>query len=104
MSTHKQSAKENWFRRNCSCLVPRKHTSSTSQHPAAPNAQADVPSTSVSRPQALPASLAQENSRVDIVQPNVITNQPSTVPLAGPTGVGEQIGHALCIGSWRSIQ
>ena len=41
--------------------------------------------------------LAQENSGVDIVQPNVITNQPSTVQLAGPTGVGEQIGHASCI-------
>jgi hypothetical protein len=97
MSIHKQSAKENWFRRNCSCLGPRKRpASSTSQHPDAPDAQADVPlnSTSVSRPLQVPASLEQGNSRVDIFQPNVITNQPSTVPLAGPTGVGEQIGHA----------
>ena len=91
-------AKESWLRRNCSCLVPRKRpASSTSQRPDAPDVQIVAPSTSVSRPLQVPASLAQENSGVDIVQPNVITNQPSTVQLAGPTGVGEQIGHASCI-------
>ena len=98
MSTHKQPAKENWFKRNFGWKVSSKRpASSTSQHPDAPNSDDQaIPSTSASHP--LPASLTQGNSHVDIVQPNLITNQPSkasTVP--GSTGVGEQIGHASCI-------
>ena len=49
----------------------------------------DVPSTSVSRP--LPVSPAHRTSRADLVQSNVIVNQP------GRTGIGEHFGHAPCI-------
>jgi hypothetical protein len=96
MSTHKQSGVEQWFQRNCSWVVPRKSPpNSTTEHPDTPDA--NVPSTStgsVSRPtRPLPATPAQGTSCVDL-QSNVFMNQPST---AGPTGIGEHIGHASCI-------
>jgi hypothetical protein len=97
MSTHKESEMEQWFKRNCSWVVPRKRPpKSTTQHQDAPNAASDVPSTSStvsrgSRP--LPATPAQGTSRVDL-QSNGIMNQPSTAPAPG---IGEHIGHASCI-------
>ena len=95
MSAHKQSAMEQWFKRNCSWAVPRKRpASSTSQHPDAPDADTSVP-------RSLPASPAQGTSRVDIVQSNVTMSQPPTVPV--PTAIGEHIGHASCIDRHQAI-
>ena len=93
MSSKKQSSMEQWFKRNCSWAIPRnRRVSSTSQHlDALPKTTTtNYPPTTVSRP--LPLRPEQGTSSVDFVKPNIIVDQPSTVPDFTCSIVGEYIG------------